>query len=249
LTVPLRSALAAVLDTAGPCPACGARRSAPLCRACREASGIAERPFAADLDGRELHFLGGYHADPAARGEGRLSPLGHCVRSFKDRRDRYAGRCLALLFARAFDEFARADRVIIVPVPSDPERLRQRGHSPSAWLARALARRSGGELCLRALRRAPGRPPQRGLSGSARRANAAGAFETGQASPRGRPAVIADDVVTTGATLRDAARCLVRAGASEVVALVLACADEGMMAACRSRIASAGTNDTGELPP
>jgi ComF family protein len=215
-----------------------------LCNTCRHSSAIGHHAFTTSLGVHRLRFVGAYHGRASASSKAALSPLGHCLRAFKDRGDRYAGRCLADLFSRAFDGETE-DEVLVVPIPADPARLRQRGHSPSAWLAGALARRQHAQLCLSGLYRCPGRPPQRGLGGNDRRANAVGAFAQGRTSLRGRRVIVVDDVVTTGATLRDAARCLTEAGAARVTAFVLACADEGMMAACRSKTGSAGTSAIG----
>ncbi|MFN2376346.1 MAG: hypothetical protein ABR538_07395, partial [Candidatus Binatia bacterium] len=121
------------LVATGPCPACGARRSAPLCAACRGASGVGPVPRATELGDGRLLFLGAYRVPGAAP---RRTPLGLALGNFKDRGDRYAGRCLARLLAEACAPVAAACDVV-VPVPADGMRLRRRACSPSAWLARA----------------------------------------------------------------------------------------------------------------
>ena len=228
-----------------PCPACNAARGRPLCQACCQGSGVLDPPCAALLGAHELRFVGAYRHLHAGHQHG-LTPLGRSLRAFKDGGDRYTGRCLASLFAaRLAPLVAGIDQ--IVPVPADARRLRERGFSPAAWLALALARRSGSPLRTRALRRIAGRPAQRGLGGAGRRANARGAFMVGGAPLRGYSVAVTDDVVTTGATLRDAARCLAEAGASRVLCLALACADEELIARCRPTTGSAGTPDTAAL--
>jgi ComF family protein len=230
----------------GPCPACGTPRAAPLCPGCRVQSGVADCAVTTGLGSHELRFVGAYRQE-LPRQARRLSPLGRCLRAFKDHGDRYAGRCLSGLFADACAPLVRA-QALIVPVPSDQMRLRQRALSPASWLARGLSRRCGAPMCTTALRRAAGRPPQRGLSGEARRVNAAGAFALGDFDLRGYSVVLVDDVLTTGATLGDAARCLSRAGAARVTFAVLACADEDVITACRSRTERVGRSAIARPP-
>lgn len=114
---------------------------------------------------------------------------------------------------------------VIVPVPLHYVRLASRGFNQSAWLAGALARRSGTPLCVDLLKRTRRTPTQGGLSARARRRNVAGAFTV---RPRraglvqGKRVLLVDDVLTTGATLSACTRALKRAGARHVDILVLA---------------------------
>jgi predicted amidophosphoribosyltransferase len=108
----------------------------------------------------------------------------------------------------------------VVPVALHPRRLRERGFSPPAVLARAVAREIGARFEPALLERVRDTPSQTGLDRRARRRNVAGAFLASGRAP-GRVWLV-DDVVTTGATLADAARALRRAGAREIHALAAA---------------------------
>ncbi|MEO7752566.1 MAG: phosphoribosyltransferase family protein [Terracoccus sp.] len=124
---------------------------------------------------------------------------------------------------------------ILVPAPSSAQSRRARGGTPMEGLARRVLPdpREPPDLLdpLGPLRLAPvlahGRSvaDQAGLGTAERRRNLDGALTL---RPRwhevvtGRPVVLVDDVMTTGSTLAEAARVLRAAGASDVVAAVVA---------------------------
>ena len=129
----------------------------------------------------------------------------------------------AVAFALLREALARMPGIppaAIVPVPLHPARVRRRGHAPASVLA-AEAGRALGVPVLRALLRNRDTPSQTGKGRTARRLNVAGCFA---AAPGALPASVwlVDDVVTTGATLGEAARVLRRAGARRLAALCLA---------------------------
>ena len=118
-----------------------------------------------------------------------------------------------------------AEADLILPVPLHYVRLAGRGFNQSAWLAAAVARRSGTPLLVDGLTRTRRTPTQGGLTARARRRNVAGAFavrprRAGQI--QGKRLLLVDDVLTTGATLSACTRALKRAGARQVDVLVLA---------------------------
>ncbi len=113
--------------------------------------------------------------------------------------------------------------LVLVPVPSRPGVVRARGHDPMLRIAREAARRlrRGGHRVVvsRALAVRPGVVDQAGLSAQARAGNLAGSMtlrpgvrrRLGRAS---RPVsiMVVDDVLTTGATAREAQRALEAGG-------------------------------------
>ena len=138
---------------------------------------------------------------------------------------------LAALVARDF--ILMADAMIrdgaaplVVPVPLHRRRFFRRRYNQSAELARRLCRVTGaGEFTPDLLVRRRATRSQGGLSRRQRHRNLAGAFAvTGDAAARldGRAVILVDDVMTTGATLFAASKCLTSAGSGPVSALVLA---------------------------
>lgn len=104
---------------------------------------------------------------------------------------------------------------VLVPVPSSPQAVRARGHDH----ARRLAAAAGPSAPLLVTARPV--DDQAGLAASERARNLAHALRARRALP-GLPVVVVDDVVTTGATLAEAARALRAAGAEVRGAAVVA---------------------------
>lgn len=137
---------------------------------------------------------------------------------------KYGGRlecapALAHVLSQALGSRPAPD--VLAPLPLSPARLRSRGFNQCMEIARALpdalAARADGE----ALLRVGDAVPQAALPLAERVANVRGAFRAGR-SLAGLRVAILDDVMTTGATLREAAKAARQAGAREVEAWVVA---------------------------
>ena len=122
------------------------------------------------------------------------------------------GGALAAAVARV--EGAGAE-VAIVPVPSSRRAFRRRGYETSALLARR-----GGLEPLRALSSRGAVADQRGLGREARAQNVAGTLRARGVA--GLSVIVVDDVLTTGATLREAVRALTAGGARVIGAATVA---------------------------
>jgi ComF family protein len=114
---------------------------------------------------------------------------------------------------------------VVVPVPLSATRLRERGFNQSWELARRLARTFGIAAQAHGLLRALDTAHQAQLSRAERERNLRAAFTVAPAQRTrwaGRRLALVDDVMTTGATAREAAAALRRAGAATVELWVLA---------------------------
>jgi predicted amidophosphoribosyltransferase len=226
------AALASVGALALPtsCAACGTPDDT-VCRGCTEAiaAGLWPGPRAVTPtpcpEGMPVAFAAGPYEGPLAR----------LVTAYKDDGRRDVRPVLAPVLSTALDlalrsqpehrrALARHTRpVLVIPVPTSRAARRRRGDAPLLDLARAAATGfAGHELwCADALRLRRRVADQAGLTARERRLNLEHAIEP---RPRwvdslsGAPCVLVDDVLTTGATLVEARRALLRAGAVSVVA-------------------------------
>ncbi|MCX6400477.1 MAG: phosphoribosyltransferase family protein [Propionibacteriales bacterium] len=123
--------------------------------------------------------------------------------------------------------------VVLVPVPSRPTAVRQRGHDPTFTMTTAAARLLAAEgravHAVRLLHLRPGVVDQAGLDTRERAANLTGSMAAPTAVVRRlgerfshAHVVLCDDVLTTGSTLREAQRALEAAGVTVLAGVTVA---------------------------
>ena len=213
--------LATLLDLVLPssCAGCGTDGPA-ACATCRaELAGEPHRVFPDPCPhGLPATFATAVYADPV-RG---------LLVAHKEHGRSELTALLALPLARAAAVLTAGRPVALVPVPSSSAAVRRRGHDHALLLAAAAAHhlRAAGHpaAAVAALRQTRRVADQAGLSSAERARNLTGALAVHPRArlPVGVPLVLVDDVLTTGATLTEAARALGAAGAVVVGAAVVA---------------------------
>lgn len=161
--------------------------------------------------------------------------VGEMIRSLKYHRNRpVAAICAAALhdvLVEAFSDVALFDNLsdlLLVPMPISRAKRALRGFNQARLLAEELLAIDGGgsfslapeDLLIRA---GAGKAQALTRNRNERLANSHGTFRVLQTSLLAdRTVILLDDVVTTGATMHDASRALLAAGARNVVGVALA---------------------------
>lgn len=185
------------------------------------------------LDGQIDHLCGACTLDPPPYRLMRAifaygGALQDVIGRWKNVPDEPLGRALAELGATALvgSAFTRriADThpVVLTSIPARKHALIRRGFNPAAILARRWARTLGWPYLPHALGWAIEGPSAKGLKRRERLERVRGHMRTESKRLAGATVCIVDDVITTGATLSEAARVCVAAGARDVIGLALA---------------------------
>jgi ComF family protein len=112
---------------------------------------------------------------------------------------------------------------IIVPVPLHKKRLAERGFNQSELIARQIGKILSLEINTTLLSRIKNTKSQMKLDRSGRIANMQDSFIcTDPVTVKGKNVILIDDVLTTGATIKEAAYALKTAGCGSISAIVLA---------------------------
>ncbi len=134
---------------------------------------------------------------------------------------KYEGeRKVARFLAREMAKLAGEEAKVVTWVPPDPLRLRKRGFHGAELLGREVAKALG--LPARPLLRKLAHSPEQVGKPREERLRAMHGLFSATKKGRGEPVLLVDDVMTTGATVSEAARALLAGGFGEVG--VLTCA-------------------------
>lgn len=133
-----------------------------------------------------------------------------------------------ILLARLLERHIRKQDLVapdvLVPVPLHRRRLRKRGFNQALQIARVLNKSVNSSISFKDIRRVRETRAQMELPATERYMNVRGAFALQTSKPlfKGKRVAIIDDVMTTGNTMNELARCLKEAGAEQVYAWCVA---------------------------
>lgn len=151
-------------------------------------------------------------------------PLMEAIHSFKYGKKTGLAIPLGKLLRETFFRFWDSQSIdMVIPVPLHIERLRTRGFNQALLLFSWWAEAANIPCNLRAIKRLHKTVPQTHLSKKERKKNIRGAFELRfPETIKGKRILLVDDVYTTGATVNECARVLIKGGATAVDILTLA---------------------------
>ncbi len=152
-------------------------------------------------------------------------PLGEIIRYFKYRKYYTLGVSLANRLIEIHSKLLDKLKIdIIVPIPLHSYRLKMRGYNQSSILADIMGKRLGLPVMEDALIKIKRNKYQKSLDPLHRDKNVKGVYQASEKEVEDKRIMLVDDVITTGATLREAQRTLTEAGGNVVVAAVIAAA-------------------------
>lgn len=148
-----------------------------------------------------------------------VAPLRQLIKKFKFQHAPELAPLLARLILLNWQRAHREQYLnrpdVILAVPLQAKRCWRRGYNQSDLLARPLAHWLGCDYRPAALRRVRKTAPQHRLPARMRRRNLRGAFRCHEPLA-GRHVALLDDVVTTGSTVAEITRLLLRQGAASI---------------------------------
>lgn len=145
-------------------------------------------------------------------------PMGDVIKGMKIVSMRQVATVLGEILASRLPRLP--SHVVIVPVPTLRSHIRQRGFDHTRIIATTTSRHL--KVPVEFLLRRIGKSMQRGATGAQRRQQAKEAFRVEGVINPDAIYLLVDDVVTTGATIREASKLLRAAGAKDVWVAVLA---------------------------
>lgn len=164
-------------------------------------------------------------------------PVNRMITEFKENRRMAFGAALSCLLAQSLAEKLTAEKLtaeklrgtdflpadtVVAPVPLSAGRLRRRGFNQAEEIAQQVSHELGFPLRAGLLKRSRSPGDQKKLGASARKQSVRGTYAVSPGACAPRSVLLIDDVMTTGATVREISRVLLNAGAMRVNVAILA---------------------------
>lgn len=151
-------------------------------------------------------------------------PLREAIHRWKYEEKGYLTSFFGKKLAEGFHRYWDASSFdLLIPVPLHSKRLRDRGFNQALLLVEELSRRTRIPYSKRLLRKRISTPPQIHLSGRERERGVRESFHIQRKEEiEGKTVLLVDDVYTTGATVNECSKVLLKAGAERVDVLTLA---------------------------
>lgn len=144
-------------------------------------------------------------------------PVAEAIKIFKYKGKMHGLATFAALSQQYFQRQPLPQPDLLIPVPLHAKRLRQRGFNQALLLCRKIFPTWRQKIDPHILERNIWTDPQTGLSGAERRRNVRNAFMVHRPEKiKHKKILLVDDVFTTGATVNECARILVKNQAAEV---------------------------------
>ena len=171
--------------------------NAPVCGACSR---------------RELYFN---HASSPFQFEGFIRDA---IYEFKFNNKLNQGKLLAQLFLRHIEKNHIEIPEVVVPVPLYKKRIQKRGYNQALEIARIVSKELGCELAYNEIYRNRDTSVQMDLPAKKRHNNVKDAFSVKEKSTilKNKHVCIIDDVMTTGNTVNEVAKCVRKAGTKRI---------------------------------
>jgi ComF family protein len=214
------------------CLACGAGlqgcRDISYCQACLQNVRFIQEPFCTtcgkpfDNSAGESHLCGyclkhEWHFTQARAVVCYQAPVAEAVRIFKYNGKMHGLETFAALTRQYHLHHPLPEPDLILPVPLHPKRLRKRGFNQALVLCRKLFPKIKERIDPHVLERHQWTLPQTGLNGAERRRNVKNAFRIKNPEKiKNKKILLVDDVFTTGSTVNECARILLKNKAADV---------------------------------
>lgn len=183
-----------------------------LCRTCFSKIKNYQEQRPRQLDNVDNLIIAGEYSDPV---------LKELMQAFKFNFNRELVVPLTALLYSKISCLVLNKSYLIIPIPLHRKRLAWRGFNQSELLAREISTLTGWPINCELIKTKKTKE-QAGLKEVERLKNQVGVFSWQGANLAGQAIILLDDIITSGATVSQAALVLKQAGAGEIIALAVA---------------------------